>query len=178
MPTTHHANHQGKLHPKVSSEENYDKLTFKIDGQTKDEWSGTVAWSRAAYPVEAGVHTYQWIYSKDYWGTGGQDRAFIDFISFPCGRVNVPIGINEYSLNGAALQVWPNPATDDVHVMTDTEGQGSTYRLYDLNGRLLQGGRLEGNDTEISVSGYTSGTYILQVEDAQHHVQTAKIVKK
>lgn len=163
---------------KVSSEEDYDKLIFKIDGQTKDEWSGTVAWSRAAYPVEAGVHTYQWIYSKDYWGTGGQDRAFIDFISFPCGRVNVPIGINEYSLNGAALQVWPNPATDDVHVMTDTEGQGSTYRLYDLNGRLLQGGRLEGNDTKISVGGYASGTYILQVEDAQHHVQTAKIVKK
>ena len=92
--------------------------------------------------------------------------------------MNVPIGINEYSLNGAALQVWPNPATDYVHVVTDNEGQGSTYRLYDLNGRLLQGGRLEGNDTEISVSGYTSGTYILQVEDAQHHVQTAKIVKK
>ena len=163
---------------KVSSEENYDKLIFKIDGQTKDEWSGTIGWTRAAYPVEAGVHTYQWIYSKDYWGTGGQDRAFIDYISFPCGKVNVPMGIDEYTQNGAALQVWPNPATDYVHVVTDGEGQGSTYRLYDLNGRLLQGGRLEGNDAEISVSGYTTGTYILQVEDAQHHVQTAKIVKK
>ena len=163
---------------KVSSEENYDKLIFKIDGQTMDEWSGTIAWTRAAYPVEPGVHTYQWTYSKDYWGTGGQDRAFIDYISFPCGKVNNPAGIHEHTFGSSSLQVWPNPAFDYIHVATEGEGQDYTFRLYDLNGRLLQGGRLMDNETEISVSRYAAGTYILQVEDAQHRVQTAKIVKK
>ena len=115
---------------KVSSEENYDKLVFKIDGQTKDEWSGNIGWTRAAYPVEAGVHTYQWTYSKDF------------------------------------------------HVATGDDAEEYTYRLFDLSGRLLQGGRLADNVSEINVTGYKSGTYILQVEDAQHHVQTAKIVKQ
>ena len=163
---------------KVSSEENYDKLTFKIDGQTKGEWSGTIGWTRAAYPVEAGVHTYQWTYTKDYYMSSGHDCAWIDYISFPCGKVNHPVSVNEFTLNANSLQVWPNPATDYIHVVTGGEEHESTYRLYDLNGRLLQGGHLTDNDTEISMSNYKSGTYILQVEDANHHVQTAKIVKK
>ena len=163
---------------KVSSEENYDKLIFKIDGQTKGEWSGNISWTRAAYPVNPGVHTYQWTYSKDYYGSSGHDCAYIDYISFPCGKVNHPIGINEYTQNESSLRVWPNPSTDYIHVTLDSESQDHTFRIYDLNGRLLQGGRLTGNDTQISVNHYASGTYILQVEDSQHHIQTKKIVKK
>ena len=163
---------------KVSSEENYDKLTFKIDGQTKDEWSGNIGWTRAVYPVEAGVHTYQWTYSKDNYYSQGHDCAYLDAIEFPCGKVNHPVNVDEFTLTAGSLQVWPNPATDYVHVVTGNEGEACTYRFYDLNGRLLQGGRLTGNDTEINVSSYTSGTYILQVEDESHRLQTAKIVKK
>ena len=163
---------------KVSSEENYDKLIFKIDGQTKGEWSGNVSWTRAAYPVNPGVHTYQWTYSKDYYGSSGHDCAYIDYISFPCGKVNHPIGINEYAQNENSIRVWPNPSTDYIHVTLDSESQDYTFRIYDLNGRLLQGGRLTDNDTQISVNHYASGTYILQVEDSQHQIQTKKIVKK
>ena len=163
---------------KVSSEEDYDKLLFKIDGQTKGEWSGTIGWTRAAFPVTPGVHTYQWTYSKDYYGSAGNDCAYLDLISFPCGKVNHPVSVTQYIQNESSLHVWPNPATDYIHVVTDSEDQECTFRLYDLNGRLLQGGRLMDNDTQISVSNYASGTYILQVEDSQHHIQTKKIVKK
>jgi hypothetical protein len=163
---------------KVSSEATYDKLTFKIDGQTKGEWSGITGWTRAAYPVTAGAHTYQWTYSKDYYGTGGQDCAYIDLISFPCGKVNNPVGISEAEQNVATAQVWPNPTTDYIHVVTNDEEQGYTFRLYDLNGKLLQGGRIEGNQTDINVINYSSGIYILNVENRQHQIQTAKIVKK
>ena len=45
-------------------------------------------------------------------------------------------------------------------------------------GKLLQGGRIEGNQTDINVSNYPSGIYILNVENRQHQIQTAKIVKK
>jgi len=162
---------------KVSSEENYDKLTFKIDGQTKDEWSGNVNWTRAAYPVSVGSHTYQWTYSKDYYGTGGQDCALVDFISFPCGNLNTPVSVETFTQQ-ANIQIWPNPTTNFIHVKTVGEEQGYTYQLYDLNGRLLQGGRLTENDNIINVSDYTAGTYILRVEDTQHRMQTAKIVKQ
>ena len=163
---------------KVSSEEDYDKLLFKMDGQTKGEWSGIIGWTHAAFPVTPGVHTYQWTYSKDHYGSAGHDCAYLDNISFPCGKVNHPVSIHQYTQNESSLQVWPNPATNYIHVAIDNDGQDYTFRIFDLNGRLLQGGRLTDNDTQISVSHYTSGTYILQVEDNQHHIQTKKIVKK
>lgn len=68
---------------KVSSEEGYDFFTLKIDGETKEELSGTVAWGRAAFFIPAGTHTYTFSYAKDQYTTGGSDCAWIDFITFP-----------------------------------------------------------------------------------------------
>lgn len=164
---------------KVSSEQNYDKLTFKIDGQTKDEWSGNIGWTRAAYPVNAGPHTYTWTYSKDYYGTSGKDCAYIDAISFPCGKVNNPVSIQEFEQN-TVFQVWPNPTTDILHVQIqdDTNMQDYTYQLFSLTGKLLQGGRLTDIDSEIDVRRYTSGVYFLKLENSLHQIQTVKFIKK
>lgn len=164
---------------KVSSEENYDKLTFKIDGQTKGEWSGIVNWSYASFPVETGSHTYTWTYSKDYWGNQGQDCAYIDAISFPSGVVNNPVGIRETERE-ASFQIWPNPTTDYIHVRMDgnIEGTPCVYRLFSMDGKLLQGGRLTDSNCEININNYNSGVYILEIEDNLHQTQSAKIIKK
>lgn len=164
---------------KVSSEQNYDKLTFKIDGQTKDEWSGNISWTRAAYPVNAGPHTYTWTYSKDYYGTSGKDCAYIDAIAFPCGKVNYPVSIQEIALNSDSYQVWPNPATDVLHLqlLDNSDNQGYTYQLLSLAGKLLQGGRLSEN-TEIDVRSLVSGIYFLRIENSLHQTQTVKFIKK
>jgi hypothetical protein len=164
---------------KVSSEQNYDKLTFKIDGQTKDEWSGNISWTRAAYPVNAGPHTYTWTYSKDYYGTSGKDCAYIDAIAFPCGKVNYPVSIQEIPLNSDSYQVWPNPATDVLHLqlLDNSDNQGYTYQLLSLAGKLLQGGRLSDN-TEIDVRSLVSGIYFLRIENSLHQTQTVKFIKK
>ncbi len=68
---------------KVSSEYTYDYLVFYIDSQMMDEWSGEVEWGRVVYPVTAGEHVFKWVYSKDYINSGGDDRAWIDYIVFP-----------------------------------------------------------------------------------------------
>ena len=164
---------------KVSSQENSDKLVFKIDGQTKDEWSGSISWTRAAYPVEAGVHTYTWVYSKDFWGTSGKDCAYIDAIAFPCGKVNYPVAIQEIAQN-TDIQIWPNPTTDILHLQLsdDANIQDYTYQLFSLTGKLLQGGRLTDNHIEIDVNHYVSGAYILRIENSLHQVQTFKFIKK
>lgn len=72
---------------KVSSESGYDKMHFYIDNQEKGNWSGTVAWSRASYPVSQGNHTYKWTYQKDSSVTGGSDCCWIDYVSLPTPRV-------------------------------------------------------------------------------------------
>ena len=164
---------------KVSSEQNYDKLTFKIDEQTKDEWSGSIGWTRAAYPVNAGPHTYTWIYSKDYYGSSGKDCAYIDAITFPCGKVNYPVSVRESDQNLNSFQVWPNPTTDVLHLqlLDDSDSQGYTYQLFSLTGKLLQGGRLSDN-AEIDVRSFVSGIYFLKIENRLHQTQTVKFIKK
>jgi len=68
---------------KVSSEANYDFLRFFINGVQMGQWSGTVPWQRVAYPVSAGIRTFEWRYIKDGSVSTGSDCAWIDYIVFP-----------------------------------------------------------------------------------------------
>lgn len=68
---------------KVSSEKNYDKLKFYIDGLRIGEWSGTIPWTKAAYPVSKGIHQFRWEYVKDVSVSNGEDCAWIDFVVLP-----------------------------------------------------------------------------------------------
>lgn len=68
---------------KVSSESNYDKLHFYMDGQEKGTWSGTVAWTEFTQAVTAGSHTLKWEYTKDSSVSSGDDCAWVDDIIFP-----------------------------------------------------------------------------------------------
>ncbi len=77
----------------VSSENNYDYLKFYIDNIQKDQWSGTVSWTEASYPVTAGNHTFKWVYSKDGSVVSGDDLAGIDYITFPAIGGVTPLGV-------------------------------------------------------------------------------------
>jgi len=68
---------------KVSSEQNYDYLTFYIDGTQQDRWSGVQGWTKAVFPVDSGTRTFRWTYSKDDSMSTGSDTAWIDDIVFP-----------------------------------------------------------------------------------------------
>ena len=86
---------------KVSSEANYDFLTFYIDGVQQARWSGEVAWTLASYTLAAGAHTCAWTYSKDGSVVSGSDCAWIDEIVMPAlGVTPVPdIAITPASLS-------------------------------------------------------------------------------
>ncbi len=68
---------------KVSSESGFDFLKFQIDGTLIDSWSGEAYWDQVSYDVDQGTHTFEWIYSKDYYASSGSDCGWIDFIQFP-----------------------------------------------------------------------------------------------
>lgn len=68
---------------KVSSEADYDKLKFYIDGEKRGEWSGEIPWTRTSFPVDEGIHQFRWEYSKDSYVSNGQDCAWIDFVALP-----------------------------------------------------------------------------------------------
>lgn len=68
---------------KVSSESGYDYLEFYVDGVMLDRWAGEVAWGQVSYFIEAGIHTFSWVYDKDYSVSSGSDCAWIDYVVFP-----------------------------------------------------------------------------------------------
>ena len=67
----------------VSSEKNADYLYFYVDDELEGAWSGSVAYTRANYPVSSGIHSFKWAYAKDGSGSGGSDATWIDDICFP-----------------------------------------------------------------------------------------------
>ncbi len=77
---------------KVSSEARWDILDFRIDGslQKWDGYSGEINWTQEKFPVTAGVHKFEWIYSKDSTVSQGSDAAWVDDIFFPPSDTLIP----------------------------------------------------------------------------------------
>ena len=91
---------------KVSSESGYDKMHFYIDNQEKDNWSGSIGWSRAQYAVTAGTHTFKWSYGKDTSVTSGSDCCWLDFVILPADRsLAVSAGIDMEICEGESAQL-------------------------------------------------------------------------
>jgi hypothetical protein len=72
-----------KFMRKISCEQDFDELRFYIDDNLTDSWSGSSAYAQYEYPVGPGQHTFKWEYIKDFSGTGGMDKAWIDNIELP-----------------------------------------------------------------------------------------------
>jgi len=110
---------------KVSSETNYDKLYFYIDGQEKDNWSGTIGWSRAQYAVTAGTHTFTWKYKKDTSVSSGSDCVWIDFVILPVDMslsVSAGLDINICADEDAQLNGF---AANQTSMEWSTDGDGT-----------------------------------------------------
>jgi hypothetical protein len=110
---------------KVSSEATYDFLEFYIDNMKVDAWSGELNWQRVAYPVTAGLHTFTWNYKKDNYVTGGQDAAWIDYVSLPPELVTTAYaGPDETICQGNICQINATATFYDFLQWTTT-GTGS-----------------------------------------------------
>ena len=160
----------------VSSEDGYDKLSFKIDNSKKGEWSGEIGWTRAAYPVTPGSHTFTWTYTKDYMMTGGSDMAKIDLVEFPSSAI--PTGLEDFTVT--TITVMPNPTTDNIHIVLNEDANLDNihYQLYDFAGRLLQQDALTDYNTTISLGKYASGMYSVVIRNNDQILHSTKIIKQ
>jgi hypothetical protein len=80
--TIYSADDSLKFWYRVSSEEDYDYLIFKLNGSEIFRKSGEVSWEKKAVPVAAGNNIMEWIYKKDQSRSQGDDCAMIDMIDF------------------------------------------------------------------------------------------------
>ena len=67
---------------KVSSENQFDGLSFLIDDTEQARISGEVNWDERSFAVPAGQHTLRWRYAKDNGFGAGADAAWVDQFEF------------------------------------------------------------------------------------------------
>jgi len=90
--------------------------------------------------------------------------------SFPCR--NSYVGIHEISNNAIAMNVFPNPATQQLTVFIgDKANAHYAMEITDLSGRKIKSGLLFSNRNNIiRLDGIASGIYFLKVNDKEKFV--------
>ena len=76
-------------------------------------------------------------------------------------------------------KVYPNPTNGLLKlVIQPFDDENLRFRLYDLNGVLLQDKKVESEETEISLENFSSSMYFLKVIKDNMEVKIFKIIKK
>lgn len=66
----------------VSSERDYDFLSFYINGELIAEISGSTPWQTLTYELDDATHVVEWRYSKDFSISEGEDAGWLDSVSW------------------------------------------------------------------------------------------------
>jgi hypothetical protein len=157
---------------KVSCEDdlyndNYDWLAFYIDDVEMDRWDGELDWMQFGYPVTEGVHTFKWVYSKDYSVSNGSDAAWIDYIVFPAVPSTIGLPDNP-AKSGSGFNIYPNPARQKVHISYDLPEAGPvSVSISDILGGAVREALLSATQPAgqhfhvIDLSGLDEGIYFI-----------------
>lgn len=145
------------FYKRVSSEANYDKLKFLIDGTAQGTWSGEVSWSQESYTLTPGEHTLNWVYSKDSSVSSGSDCAWLDNIIFPPSLVTTAVSENSFN----KLALYPNPSTGSFNITLPDED--CIIMIYNNIGQKIH--QSQGNGTaEFNLNGIGKGLYFVKVK--------------
>ena len=125
---------------KVNSENNYDWLTFKVNGAQVDRISGTRNWATKTWTAPSdGSYTFSWTYSKDSSVNTGSDCGWVD---------NVDVS-NE--------PIIPTPTPDlpgEGFVETNEIIPGEQYIIaVDYNGQIMMMSNVLDSDNSIRLVG-------------------------
>ena len=155
---------------KVSSESNYDKLYFKIDGVEKNNWSGEISWAQATYNLTPGTHELRWEYSKDVSVSSGYDCAWIDNVCFPASTIITEIK-EEVCSN---TTIYPNPNSGSFTIALGEDL--STVSVFNSLGQMVhQQSGLSGEST-LNLN-LTPGVYFVNVKSVKTNSTQRIIVK-
>lgn len=128
LRTVYSAADSVKFSYKVSSETNYDILSFKLNDAEVFKKSGEIPWIRVAIPVQSGLNKMEWNYNKDSKMKSGADCAWIDMIDFAGSS---PVSYIQKDLQVARI-VTP--------VQKDQRGQGTvTVKVLNLGKDVMNG---------------------------------------
>ena len=101
---------------RVSSEANYDKFHFFIDGVEKGAAiSGQQAYAYKEFDVTEGTHTYKWQYAKDSSVNSNDDCAYVDDVTLYRYEEPLPpvVGATTYDFDDDTMMGWTSIDADN-----------------------------------------------------------------
>ena len=101
--------------------------------------------------------------------------------AFDIGQLIVPYGVDvpQYDDLSSLVTLFPNPTSDKVYLILKMDNiENCSYWLYDILGREIQNGNLVSDQSELSLSSFESGVYILRIIKENTLVQEFKIIKQ
>lgn len=79
------------------------------------------------------------------------------------GFIFTPTQTGLLELTSKNLQVYPNPAQDNITIQSEMNVIGQSYNIYDCIGKLVLNGAIENQTTPISLQALNNGIYTLVI---------------
>ena len=152
---------------KVSSESGWDKLSFKIDGLEKNNWSGEIDWTQASYTLMPGSHELRWEYRKDVTMSSGEDCAWIDNVVFPPSTIITSVE----TVVEKNVEMYPNPMNDVLNI--DLGDSQSDVVIFNSLGQVVRRYDNMSGEMQINVEDLKSGMYFVKIG-----TETTKVIKR
>ena len=94
-------------------------------------------------------------------------------------KISVVNGLEQASGITLTCTAEPNPTTDFLILKVDAAFtlQSISYKLYDINGKLLENKKATGSETSIVMSNLAAATYFLKVTEGKKELKTFKVIK-
>ncbi|MDA3839368.1 MAG: T9SS type A sorting domain-containing protein [Candidatus Delongbacteria bacterium] len=164
---------------KTSSEQDNDFLGFYINDvlmnyQDLPLWSGLNDWRSVTYNLRPGIQTFTWTYSKNDFGSIGDDCVWMDALVLPASGIEMDIENNELP-SSIALSNYPNPFNPTTTInFSLNKSSIMELNIYDMTGSLVD--KLHNGFTNAGKHSYefngnnlSSGIYyaVLKTEEQQ-----------
>ncbi len=171
-------NHEISFFIQVSCQKSHDFLSFYIDDELIEQWSGLILFEQYTFPVSAGEHTFKWEYAKDNEGDTGLDAAWLDFIILPPGQTIT--GASERNkLSLSEFTIYPNPNNGIFQIDYSRLENAQRLSVYSSVGQLVYEKPLNNKDLKqemIDLSHLNKGLYIIQILDQENASKTQKLM--
>ena len=130
----------------------WDKCIFKIDGEQQFSYGALATWATYSFDLEAGIHTFEWSYSKDGSVNPTGDAFYLDNIVVDLGvatSCHKPLAIAVGEISDNSIDITWTPGGDE---------SAWSVSLYDENNDLLPGYPDNASVAEYSFSGLDANT--------------------
>ncbi|MBN2790054.1 MAG: T9SS type A sorting domain-containing protein [Candidatus Delongbacteria bacterium] len=130
---------------RTSSEVGGDTLSFHVDNTLMNFsdpvslWSGYNDWRVVTYNLRPGEHILKWTYSKNDFGSVGDDCVWLDAVVLPVNSV-VGSGIENDKLPSSLdISNYPNPFNPDTTIdFSLNRASNVILSIYDMNGQIVE----------------------------------------